>query len=79
MSAASPYIASLLFLFENNLTNLFTLAVLSLHCCSGFSPVVVSRAYSLVAVPRLLTAVASLVAEHRLSGTWASVVSAHGL
>ena len=41
--------------------------MLSLLCCSGFSPVVVSRAYSLVVVPQLLTSVASLVAEHRLS------------
>jgi len=32
----------------------------------GFSPVAVSRGYSLVAVEGLLVAVASLVAEHRL-------------
>ena len=34
---------------------------------------------TLVAVSRLLIAVASLVAEHELSGTWASVLAAHGL
>ena len=32
----------------------------------GLSPVVASRGYSLLAVLGLLTAVASLVAEHRL-------------
>ena len=44
-------------------------AVLGLHCCSvfmGFSLPAVSRGYSLVAVHWLLTAVASLVVEHRL-------------
>ena len=35
--------------------------------------------YSLVAVCRLLTAVASPAAKHRLQGVWASVVVAHGL
>ena len=34
--------------------------------CMDFSLIVASRGYSLVTVPRLLTAVASLVAEHRL-------------
>ena len=37
----------------------------------GFSLVVESRGYSLVAVHRLLIAMTSLVAEHRLEGTWA--------
>ena len=46
------------------------LAMLGLHCCVGFS---------LVAVCRLFIAVASLVAEHGLSGTWASVFLAGGL
>ena len=55
------------------------MAVLGLHCCTGFSLVVVSRGYTVVAVSRLLIAVASLVAEHELSGTWASVLAAHGL
>ena len=46
--------------------NLF-LAMLSLHCCVGFSLVVANRGYSLVAVHRLLIAVASLILEvHRL-------------
>ena len=36
-----------------------------------FSLVAVSRGYSLVAVLGLLIAVAFLVAEHRLYGTWA--------
>ena len=34
---------------------------------------------SLVVVLRLLIAVASLVAEHRLQGAWASVLAARGL
>ena len=42
------------------------------------SLVAVSRAYSLVAVHRLLIVVA-FVAEHRLLSTWASVVVEHGL
>ena len=40
------------------------LAVLGLHCCAGFSLVVVSRGCSLIVVCGLLIAVASLVAEH---------------
>ena len=40
--------------------------MLGLCCCMGFSLVAVSRVYSLGAVHELLTAVASLVAEHRL-------------
>ena len=42
------------------------LAVLGLHCCVGFGLAVASRGYSLDAVHRLLFAVVSLVAEHRL-------------
>ena len=42
------------------------LAVLGLHCCSGFSLVVTSRGYSLVAVHGLLIVVASLAAEYKL-------------
>ena len=41
------------------------LAVLGLHCCSGFS-LVTSRGYSLVAVHGLLIVVASLAAEYKL-------------
>ena len=55
----------LFFLKKNNFINLF-LAVLGLHCCVGFSLVAVNGGYSLVAVHGLLTAVASLVGEHRL-------------
>ena len=44
----------------------YLLIVLHLCCWEGFSPVSVSGGYSLVAVPGLLSAVASLVAEHKL-------------
>ena len=47
----------------------FFLAVLGLCCCTGFSPAATSRGYSLVAVHGLLTAAASLIAEHGLQGT----------
>lgn len=40
--------------------------VLGLHCCAVFSLVAKSRGYSLVMACGLLTAVAPLVAEHRL-------------
>ena len=55
------------------------MAVLGLHCCTGFSLAVASRGYSLVAMSELLIAVASLVAKHRLSscGTWALFL--HGM
>ena len=52
---------------------IYFLTVLRLCCCAGFSPVAASRGCSLVAVCRLLTAVASLVADRRLWGTQASV------
>ena len=42
--------------------------MLGLHCLAGFSLVVAGGGYSLVAVHRLLTAVASLTVEHRHSG-----------
>ena len=45
-----------------------SLAVLGLRCCSGFSLVVVSRSYSLVAVQGLLISMASLVAAHERNG-----------
>ena len=44
------------------------MAALGLGCCSGFSPVVVSRGRSPVAVQGPLIAEASPVAEHRLQG-----------
>ena len=53
----------------------FWLCWVSVAAC-GLSLVLESRGCSLVAACRLLTAVASLVAEHRLWGTQASVVSA---
>ena len=45
----------------------------------GFSLLTASRGCSLVAVSRLLIAVASLVAEHGLQGAWALVAVARGL
>ena len=42
--------------------------MLGLHWLAGFSLVVASRGYSLVAVHRLLPAVATLAVEHRHSG-----------
>ena len=53
------------------------LAVPGLHCCMGFSPVVVSGGCCLVAGHGLLPAVASLLAEHGLWGT-GSMTVAHG-
>ena len=42
------------------------LTVLGLHCCAGFSLVVEIGGYSLVAVHRLLVAVASLAVGYGL-------------
>ena len=50
------------------------MAVLGLCCCLSFSVVVMRGGYSLDAVHGLLIAVVSLVEDHGLSGTWASVV-----
>ena len=55
------------------------MAVLGLCCCVGSSLVVACRAYSLVVVLGLLIVVASLVAEHRLWGSWALVVVVYRL
>ena len=44
------------------------LAVLGLHCCTGFSLVALNWGYSLVAVCRLLIAVTSFVAELQALG-----------
>ena len=52
--------------------------MLGLHCCVGFSVVVVSRDLSLVLVSGLFIALVS-VAEHGLQGAQASVVAAHCL
>ena len=54
------------------------LAVLVLHSCAGFPLVTASGGCSLVAVPRLPTAVASHVVECRLQGMQVSVVGAPG-
>ena len=48
-------------------------SVLGLWFCVGFSVVAASAGYSLVLVHGLLIAVTSLVAEHGLQGTQASV------
>ena len=53
--------------------------MLGLHFCAGFSLVLETRSYSLAGVCRLLIAVISPVAEHRLWGSQASAVVAHGL
>ena len=58
-----PNLLSFFFLI---LFNRLVLAVLGLCCCVGFSLVVASGGYSLVAVLWLLIVVVSLVAEHRL-------------
>ena len=50
-----------------------------LCCCSRLFLVAESGGYSLAAVQRLLTAVASPVEEHGLCSMWASVVMAPGL
>ena len=55
------------------------LAVVGLHCHAGFSIVVASNGYSLVAEHCFLIGVAFLIAEQRLQGSWASVVVAPAL
>ena len=57
-------------IFKNCKLYLFW-AVLGFCCCACFSLVVASRGPSLVAMCRLLIAVASLVLEQGLSGEWA--------
>ena len=51
------------------------LAVLGLCCCAGFSLVAASGGFSPVVVQGLLTAMASLVGEHRLWSTPPSAVA----
>ena len=53
--------------------------MLGLHCCAGSSVVVMNGGCSLVAMGGLLIGVSSPVVEHRLQGTWASIVAAYGL
>ena len=55
------------------------LAVLGVHCCSGFPLAVASEGYSLAAIGQHLTVVASLFVAPRLKRAWASVVAARGL
>ena len=57
----------------------FIFAVLCLRCSAQLSLVAVSGGYSSGARLKPLLAVVSLVAEHRLKGAWASVVTAHEL
>ena len=71
-----PNTGSFSFFFFSSL--ILFLAVLCLHCYAGFSLVEVSGVYSLVAVPGLPRAAASLIADHGLQST-GSVVVAHGL
>lgn len=47
-----------------------------LHCCAGFSLLVVSRAHCPVVVHRLPIMLAALGVERRLEGAWTSVVAA---
>ena len=51
------------------------MAALGLLAVLGLSLVAAGGGYSLVAVCRLLLAMASLVYEHRLKGAWASVAA----
>ena len=50
---------------------IYFFTALGLCCCTGFSLVVTSRSYSLVAVRRLLLVTASFIVEHEL---WAHTV-----
>ena len=52
---------------------MFFLALLGLHCCTGFSLLVESEGISRVVVCRRITLVA-FIAECGFSGSWASVV-----
>ena len=69
--------SELLFLIIK-LIYLFLVLLCGLHCCVGFSLVVLSRGDSPVTLCWLLTGVTSLV-EHRFQGTWASPFAAHSL
>ena len=57
---------SRILLVSNVLFMCLFLALLGLHCCAGFFSSCASGGYSLVVVCGLVTAVAALVAEHRL-------------
>ena len=53
--------------------------MLGLCCCQDFSLSAASQGYSLAAVHELLIVVTSLLVDHRLLSTWASVAVGHGL
>ena len=60
--------------------NLFLfVSALGLHCCVWAFSSCGQWGLLFIAVPGLLIVVASLVAEHRTLGAWASVAVAHGL
>ena len=63
--------------FLSNFISLF-LAVMGVCCYTGFSLAEVGGSYSLVAVHRLLIAMASLVAEHTLEGVWTQCLGLPG-
>ena len=67
------------FIYLNLCINVLFWVVLGLLCWAGFSLVAASGGSSPVAGCRLLTATASLAAEHRLGSTSASEVTAPGL
>ena len=70
-----PHIQLPLFLFFKIIIFIWLfLAVLGLCCCTGFPLVAASGGHSLVALCRLLLAVASFVAEHRLQGVQTSIM-----
>ena len=53
--------------------------LLGLCCCARAFSSCGKQGPLFIAVQRLLTAVGSLVSEHRLYGAWSSVVTSHGL
>ena len=60
--------------FKKSLFTFFFLAVLCSPCV-GFTLVAESGGYSLVEVHKLLIAVASLLVEHALKSSWASIAA----
>ena len=70
---------SVIFFSFFKLINFLFLSALGLVTVRAFSLVVVSRDYSPVAVQRPVIAVTSLIAEHGLSSTQASIVVVHRL
>ena len=61
---------SRIFFFNRNNVIYLLLTVLGLCCCMDFSLVEASGGFSLVAVWEFLRAMASLVVEYELWGTW---------